>query len=324
VLALIPTIVLLLASPYFPKIVSQTPAIIFYPSFFLATWLGGVWPGLISTFICLTLGTMTIRPEFLEKPLLDIPNLARSIIFLTTCLLFLALVGALQKALKKANTAVALRDEFLDLASHELKTPLTALKLNLETAHRIIAEDTNAKTPKNLLISSQRQVHRLERLIVAMMDLTLFDSGHLKLMRTKCDLYKIVQDVIGTFDLPGITILTPEKNVLVYVDQVRIEQIVSNIVHNAIKYGQGNIIQIEIGIENELAWFSVQDQGAGIPEKDQKRIFERFQRANTSIDVQGLGLGLYLTKKLVELHQGNIQVKSSQGNGSLFTVKFPA
>lgn len=323
-MALLPTAILLIGIPFFPKIVSQTPAMVFYPSFFLATWLGGVWPGLISTISCMTYAAIVLRPHLLNNPASDMPLLIRSIIFLSTCSLFLLLVGALQKALKKANSAVALRDEFLDLASHELKTPLTALKLNLETASRILSEEQGNTTPKNLLASSQRQVNRLERLILAMMDLTLFDSGHLKLLRTKCDLYQITQDVVISFSVPEISISSSEKMLPGYWDQIRIEQIVSNLLHNAIKYGQGNPIQIEMGTENNLVWFSIKDEGAGIQEKDHKRIFERFQRANTCTDVQGMGLGLYLTKTLVELHNGKIQVQSSPGKGSLFIVKLPA
>ena len=324
ILALLPTVITLMFFPYLPKIVSQTPAVIFYPIFFLATWLGGVWAGLISLLSSLSFALIYIRPHLLTAPMSDVPHFIRSNIFLFTCLLFLLLLGALQKALKEAHEAIELRDEFLDLASHELKTPLTSMKLNLETVRRILPDDETTVGPKKLLVSCQRQANRLERLIMAMTDLTLFDSGHLMLMRTKCDLYKIVQDVVASLNTQQISITTPERQFPGYWDQVRVEQIISNLVHNAVKYGQGKPILIEIGVEDNLVICTIRDQGVGIEAKDHKRIFERFQRANTAVDVQGLGLGLYLTKKLIELHNGKIAVESSPDKGSNFTVKLPA
>lgn len=310
--------------PYLPDFASATPAIVFYPIFFLATWLGGVWTGLTSLLSSLLYAIIFLRPQLVSDPGSDLPNFIRSIIFASTGVMFLLLLGALQKALKNAHEAIALRDEFLDLASHELKTPLTSMKLNLETVRRILPDDETTIGPKKLLLSCQRQASRLERLIMAMTDLTLFDSGHLMLMRTKCDLYKIVYDVVAGLNTEQISISTPERQFPGYWDQVRVEQIISNLVHNAIKYGQGKPIFIELGVEDNLVWFLIKDQGVGIEEKDHKRIFDRFQRANTAIDVQGLGLGLYLTKKLVELHNGKIELVSSPGAGSTFKIKLPA
>nr|MBA2404237.1 HAMP domain-containing histidine kinase [Bdellovibrionales bacterium] len=139
-LALLPMLIAFGCMPFLPKIMMQTPGVFFFPVFFLATWLGGIWPGFISSLACLLYAGTIIRPQLTINPFVDVLFLNRSLIFLFPCILVLALVGALQRALKKANHAIALRDEFLDLASHELKTPLTVLMLNLETAKRVLSE----------------------------------------------------------------------------------------------------------------------------------------------------------------------------------------
>ena len=242
--------------------------------------------------------------------------------FITNMTLFLLL--QLRTAFVKSSKALYLRDEFLDLASHELKTPLTALRLNLSIAQQLAQEKNPVAGATYLLESSHRQIARLERLIGSMMDLTLFESGQLDLVKKSCCLKTIIDEMVVINGSPLINIHSSPKSYVGIWDQTRLEQIISNLLSNAVKYGKNNPIEVHLGRDDEYVWFSVKDQGTGIRSEDLLRIFERFQRANTDHNVQGMGLGLYLTKNLVELHDGKITVQSTPGAGSLFTVKLPA
>lgn len=325
ILALVPSILLTCFYSTLPEVLQQTPGVVHYPSVFFAGLIGGTLPALICLGLYIGLMLTTVRPFLLIAPLSDIQSLTRFFMFIVTSLVFLGMLHVLRKALKKANESILLRDDFLNIVSHELKTPLTALKLNLDVVHRIQADENPDYASKNVILSSQRQIIRLERLICSMMDLTLFDSGQLVLMKKNCSLKKIIQDVVLTLNHPTIEIENNTESFEGHWDQLRIEQVVSNILHNAIKYGHGKPIEIKLGHCTERGvWFSVKDQGPGIKESDQTIIFERFQRVNTCTDVQGLGLGLYLTKKLVEIHNGKIELMSKPGEGALFKVFLPA
>lgn len=326
--SLLPTFLALFGWSYAPEFLRQLPAFVFYPVLFLSTWLGGVWSGFITTVCCVIYSVIFLRPILVLNTSMEIPTLVRLSVFLFTSILFLGLVGALQKTLKKANTAIALRDEFLSLAGHELKTPITALNLQLEMV-RTILKDDGQQNYNTLLDPSVRQLKRLEKLITSMMDTSLLDSGHLALKKTECDLEKIIHEAIANLKIQNgesniqISIISTEGNYQGLWDELRIEQIISNIVHNAYKYSQGKPIEIHLGNNKDLVWFSVHDQGKGIPEEDHEKIFERFHRLNSGHDIQGLGLGLYLTKRFVELHDGKIILESSPGQGSKFRVQLP-
>lgn len=322
-LALVPSLSLVLGHNFLPAFMERTPAAFFYPSVFFGTWIGGIAPGVLSVALYKVYVVLFVRPHMLTSPFSDPEGLTRMVMFTASSLIFIVMLDFLRKALKRANNAIAVRDDFLSLISHELKTPLTALKLNIDIIKRVHQEEFPDSPSKVQIESSVRQVGRLERLIVAMMDLTMFDSGQLALLRKDSDLKKIIQDAVTSLNHESIQITFPEVELRGHWDPVRLEQIASNIIHNAIKYGHGKPVEINMGLEENKVWFSVKDYGAGIDEKDHKRIFKRFQRANTCTDVQGLGLGLYLTKKLVKFHQGEIEVESKPGVGSLFKVRLP-
>lgn len=217
---------------------------------------------------------------------------------------------------------------FLSLAGHELQTPITALKLQLEMV-RSMLDDEGQQKYKLLLDPSVRQLKRLEKLIMSMMDSSLLDSGHLSLKRTEFDLKKLVHEAVANLKLQNgtalirISIISSEGNFRGMWDELRVEQIISNLFHNAFKYSQGKPIEVHLGSEKNLVWFSVKDQGKGIPLEDHEKIFERFHRLNSTNNIQGIGLGLYLTKRFVELHDGKIILESSPGHGSSFMVQLP-
>lgn len=264
-------------------------------------------------------------PEgFFEKVINNSQGQTRIAVFFVIGSITITLLLKIREALVRANEAISLRNNFLDLASHELRTPMTALRLNMNIAHQL-AQDKDPVAGANFLLnSSERQVARLERLVEAMMDLTMFDSGQLLLIKKPCNLKHILNELINQLDHPNLKIESPEHDLFGNWDQTRLEQIITNVVGNAIKYGEGKDIQIKMGQEDKKVWFSVKDQGPGIAKEDQEKIFERFQRANVAVNVQGLGLGLYLTKQLVEIHGGEIILQSTPGAGSQFTVRLPA
>lgn len=322
-LAILPASFLLVAHFSLPIVLEKTPAGFFFPTVIFSSWMGGVIPGILSIVAYKLYIFLFNRPHLLTDPFSDSEGLIRMIMFTVSGLIFIVMLDTLRKALAKANNAIAIRDDFLSLISHELKTPLTALKLNIDIIRQIHLEEFPESSSKTQIDSSLRQVVRLERLILSMMDLTMLDSGQLGLIKKDSDLKKILQDATNALNHDAVKINYPVESLIGNWDPVRLEQVASNLIHNAIKYGLGKPVEIEMGAEGNEIWFSVRDYGAGIHPEDHKRIFKRFQRANTSTDVQGLGLGLYLSKQLVAFHNGKIEVTSKPGEGSSFKVRLP-
>jgi signal transduction histidine kinase len=225
----------------------------------------------------------------------------------------------------EAASAVEMRDEFFSIAAHELKTPLTALNLQLQLLAR------RYKTPDNgeLLEASLRQSHRLAALSAELMDLTHIRLGKLVINRENCDLASVVQDVARNFGPEAARAscsleVSSQGPALGRFDVARMSQVATNLISNAIKYGSGKPIQVEVSLQGQVARLVVRDHGQGIAPEDQARVFERFERAaGNEPRVSGLGLGLYITRQIVEQHGGKISVESRIGQGSVFTVELP-
>ncbi|MES3038795.1 MAG: ATP-binding protein [Bdellovibrionota bacterium] len=224
------------------------------------------------------------------------------------------------------------RDEFLSIASHELKTPLTPLQLQVEGFLRLFNQgrikDVPEQVLKQMLETSGSQVAILSKLVDQLLDVSRISSGKIKLDLEPTDLVACVRDIAGLFreqlaeqNIP--LIISHPKELTGNWDRLRIEQIVMNLVNNAIKYGAGKAVNIEIFKEGEVAVLKVRDNGIGIPKSDQHRIFGRFERAVSANSFSGLGLGLYITHEIVEIHQGKISVQSDLGQGAEFRVELP-
>jgi signal transduction histidine kinase len=227
------------------------------------------------------------------------------------------------------RAAVEARDEFLSIASHELKTPLTALQLQLQLMARIANKepvDTNRLTIMSLRgLEASKQ---LGRLLDELLDLTRIRAGKLDLEKKELDLKAIVSDGVAAVSeqtrLKGSHItLKAEHSVVGNWDPARINQIISNLLSNAIKYGEGKPIEVMVTADSERAKFIVKDHGMGIPHEMQTKIFERFERAVSAKKITGLGLGLYIVRQIVEAHGGSIRVESKPGLGSMFVVELP-
>jgi signal transduction histidine kinase len=231
-----------------------------------------------------------------------------------------------------AQSAIRARDEFLSIASHELKTPLTSLKLQAQIRARELKKgELRAFTPEKLpqlIADDEKQINRLTRLVDDMLDVSRVQSGKLTFDPEPFDLNELVSDTLRRFSAQidasksKVSFQTGAPAVGNW-DRFRIEQVFINLLTNALKYGAGNPIRIEISTEGELALLRVRDQGIGIQQQDQERIFGRFERAISASSISGLGLGLYISQKIIEGHQGKILVQSEPGMGSIFTIELP-
>jgi PAS domain S-box-containing protein len=226
------------------------------------------------------------------------------------------------KRLRDAQLAVQLRDEFLSIAGHELRTPLSALLLQVQSVARNARID-DPKTRQRLDKAAAAGL-RLEQLISQMLDVSRITAGRLELHPESIRLDQVAAEVVDRFaDVAAesscaVTLrLEPVSGVW---DRLRIEQVISNLVTNAFKYGKGRPVEVETRAEGDHAILRIIDHGIGIDAADQRRIFERFERARGTREYGGFGLGLWIARNLVEANDGKIEVDSELGKGATFTV----
>jgi predicted ATPase/signal transduction histidine kinase len=229
----------------------------------------------------------------------------------------------------QAQEGIRVREEFLSVASHELRTPTAGLMLSLESlvAARRRAQRADPHTTNKLLDLLVRQGKRLVRLSGDLLDASRIEAGRLSLRLEEVDLVALVGDVVEQFKLDlersGSRLSMRSVEVRGRWDRGRLEQVVTNLLSNAVKFGEGKPIEVSLGQEGGLARLVVKDAGIGISPQLQARIFDRFQRAVSSEHYGGLGLGLYISRRIVEAHGGSIRVESRPDAGSTFTVELP-
>ncbi len=238
-----------------------------------------------------------------------------------------------RKTERSLENAIQVRDNFLSIASHELNTPVTSLKLQTQGLSRLLrstppGESIPREKLENSLQTTERQIHRLSKLISNLLDVSKIGSGKLSLDTEHLELNDVVTQVIErTSELARAAGSPVEFKVHDTItgtwDRFRLEQVFINLITNALKYGDGKPIEIALGIDNHCAQVSIRDSGIGIAKEHLERIFERFERAIPASTVSGLGLGLYIAREIVHAHDGNIDVDSKVGHGSTFTVKLP-
>lgn len=226
--------------------------------------------------------------------------------------------------------AIQARDLFLSVAAHELRTPLTTLQLQLQALQRFV--DRNVDLPNEIAVrlrSALRQTRRLGDLINELLDVSRIMHGRLQPERSRVDLASVVADVVDRYQIAleksgsELELRGIDRPIIGYWDALRIDQIVDNLLSNAIKYGEGKPIVVEIFEDGETAHIVVQDHGIGISPADQERVFGRFERAVSTRYYGGFGLGLWITRQVVEAHGGTIRVQSALGKGSTFEVILP-
>ena len=216
------------------------------------------------------------------------------------------------------------KDEFIALTSHELKTPLTTINGYLQ----LLAKKEKDEVGNMFLQKSLKQVKKLNSLIEDLLHMSRFEAGKLELDMQVFDFRKILADIAETFKYQHnsrkIKIDLGAHPVHIKADEQRIQQAVLNLLSNALKYSPNSSeIEIQLTTENEHAILKIKDEGIGLEEEEQKMIFTRFYRAKSTERISGLGLGLYLTKKIIERHQGEIWVESQPGKGSSFYFSLP-
>jgi signal transduction histidine kinase len=224
------------------------------------------------------------------------------------------------------SDALRTRDAFLTMASHELKTPLTPLKLQVEQILRARAEvpPPVAKAADAI----RRQVLRLTVLVNTLLDVSRVNAGRLRMEPEPLDLAALVREVASGFSAAseadrGRIRLDADEAVRGSWDRLRLEQVVTNLVSNALKYGEGKPVSIRVARRGGAAELVVCDQGIGISSEEQRLIFERFERGRAARGYGGFGLGLWISREIVTALGGTIEVESAAGAGATFRVTLP-
>ena len=238
-----------------------------------------------------------------------------------------------ERLLEDRRQAVVARDQFLAVAAHELRTPLTTLALLVDHLSASPSADLtdNATTEAVLrqqLAMLKRQVDRLRALVAEMLDVSRITRGDLHLEPGWVDLREVVREVLDRFALE-----IERHQVMVSVDApapvrgtwdaARVDQVVTNLVSNALKYGAGRPIEVSVHAETSRAMIVVRDHGVGIPLEEQAGVFGPFARAVAARHHAGLGLGLWIAQQIVHASGGRITLESRPGEGSTFTVELP-
>jgi signal transduction histidine kinase len=230
---------------------------------------------------------------------------------------------------QQAQEAIRIREEFLSVASHELRTPVTSLRGHAQLLTRQLelgrAPDQARLTRALRIIDDQS--HKLARLVSQLLDISRLQIGKLILEPSECDIAELVGEVVARVQATTSRPIELHRPVAVVgeVDALRVEQIVTNLVDNALKYSPA-----ERGVELEVAQptagtvqVAVRDWGPGIPPEHRAQIFERFHRGETKQHPSGMGLGLYISRQIAELHGGTIQAEFPEDGGTRFVVLLP-
>ncbi|AZC37819.1 hybrid sensor histidine kinase/response regulator [Pseudomonas chlororaphis] len=243
-----------------------------------------------------------------------------------------ALLKQLQATQNELEQAVRMRDDFMSIVAHEVRTPLNGLILETQLRKMHLARDNAAAFTLDkmhaMVDRDERQIKSLIRLIEDMLDISRIRTGKLSIRPSRVDLVQLVRGLLENF-APQVEAaessiaLTAEDSLLGQWDEFRIEQVISNLLTNALRYGAKSPIEVRVYRADGLARIEVRDHGIGISEENQARIFQQFERVSVNHAVAGLGLGLFISEQIVTAHGGTIEVDSRIGEGALFRVCLP-
>lgn len=228
--------------------------------------------------------------------------------------------------------AISLRDDFISIASHELRTPITTLSLQNQMLMRVMeksgTDQVDSSKVKKVVDTSQIQLKHLIRLVDDMLDVSKISTGKINLHLESVNLSKLLLENIERlspllFEKHIDVKINVDQEILVNADPLRMDQIMTNLLSNAIKYGENKPISVTLKKVDKMAELTISDQGIGIAEHKLPKIFDRFERAISAKNISGLGLGLFIVKELVEAQGGTIEVASQLGEGSQFVVRIP-
>ena len=242
------------------------------------------------------------------------------------------LLAQLQVTQGELEHAIRMRDDFMSIVSHEVRTPLNGLILETQLRKMHLARDNAAAFTLDkmqaMVDRDERQIQSLIRLIEDMLDVSRIRTGKLSIRPVEFDLSRAVGHLLESF-APQISAahssvnFTAEQPVIGRWDEFRIEQVVSNLLTNALRYGANKPIEVSVYTEGDCAVIDVRDQGIGISEENQQRVFQQFERVSASHVTAGLGLGLFISEQIIAAHSGTISVQSALGEGALFKVRLP-
>lgn len=264
------------------------------------------------------------------QPLMHTQVLVLGLLLLAVCAA-LVLAWILDRRARQLHEALTLRDDFLSLASHELKTPLTVLQL---VTQRLVVAVTgpsralSSEKQEKLAATLTRHVRRLNHLLEAMFEVAQFEAEGLTLEREPVELLQVVHEALRQLRTEIISrrvLISVEahESIVGLWDRARLEQMVLYLLSNALKFGEGRPIEVSLERHLGVGRLSVQDHGIGIAPEAQLFIFERFGHAVSARHFGGLGLSLCRVRQIVEAHGGQIDVKSTPGAGATFTVELP-
>ena len=220
------------------------------------------------------------------------------------------------------------KNDFIAMASHELKTPLTSLKAYLQLMETKLSGTTDPFV-KTAVAKSGNQVNKMTALIHGFLDLSKIEPGKLKLVRTIFDINLLIEEVMTETRVLSNTHSLRFKSsgeLTINADRAKVGQVISNLINNAIKYSpRGSYVNLQCEADDDNVVVSVTDEGIGIKPKDQEKIFQRFYRAEEDQykHISGFGIGLYLSSEIIQRHKGRLWVKSSEGEGSTFYFSLP-
>ena len=243
-----------------------------------------------------------------------------------------ALLQQLQSTQLELQQAVRMRDDFMSIVAHEVRTPLNGLILETQLRKMHLARDNSAAFTLDkmhaMVDRDERQIKSLIRLIEDMLDVSRIRTGKLSIRPTLFDLSTLVRGLLQNFAqqieaAEASVSLEAEQAVIGNWDEFRIEQVISNLLTNALRYGSKSPISVKVYSESGQARVEVRDCGIGISEENQQRIFQQFERVTAKHAVAGLGLGLFISEQIVAAHGGTITVQSRIGEGALFRVCLP-
>jgi signal transduction histidine kinase len=229
----------------------------------------------------------------------------------------------------EAQEAIAARNEFIAIAAHELRTPLTALSLRIRSVDSLLQREQASVQTREKLRASSKQLVRLNQLIERLLDVGRIHTGRLELHRQQLDVAEVVRQVVESFTEEAARVgselrVRVEPGLTAWWDRGRIEQALFNLLANALKFGAHRPIEVTASQVNGWIRITVRDHGIGIAPEALERIFGRFERAVSSREYGGLGLGLFLTRQIAEAHDGDVHVESQPGDGATFVLDLPA
>jgi signal transduction histidine kinase len=348
-------LIILAAWQLTPFVGTTSLYLLFILVIFLNAWLGGLKTGLITTIA----GTLAGLYFFLVATDLNPTDYLSSIFELTLFALLGVLISSviekykktdlvneyrkqnklfirkfekLEDACNKMKAEIKMRDEFLSIASHELKNPLTTMLLKIErilhNIRNVSLANFSVENLLQMLETAEEQTKRLSRMINDLLNVSLITTGKLNLEKTDEDLTQIVQEIAVEFKEKlekghYAFRLDASSPILISLDRMRIAQVITNMLSNAIKYGEGRPIEVIVKKHGDTAKITVRDNGLGIPEDHHQKIFQLFERGLPQNGIKGLGVGLYISNQIVKSHGGTIKISSKPGAGSIFTIELP-